>query len=243
MKKTLVFYGGRAPKGEKTNWVMHEYRLDGRPLQHNLPKTAGNEWVISRVFEKTMGRKKTHISSLARADEYLTGEAGYSLPPLMDDAPPQSMTNAVPAIHVPCQSAPALRNKEETTDSISVNTNHTASSSNIPIAPIIRSFYSPHPTDYRAKVPFSGQVLMQERSVLRAILESPSMKMEMQEMLAASQGMGVAEGMADHPEMGSAMMPRIELNRRVTFHDQREQQPPPPSCTPGPAGLDFIWNF
>ncbi|KAK4778552.1 hypothetical protein SAY86_006080 [Trapa natans] len=256
MKKTLVFYGGRAPKGEKTNWVMHEYRLDGKLSQNNLPTTARNEWVISRVFEKTLGGKKTHISSLTRAAGSFTTEAGYSLPPLMDDTSPQAMTNAVPSIHVPCfsnqigRSAPALRNKEETSDSIPVNSNHipllSASSSSNPRASIFGTLYSDHPLAAPGKVPFSGPVLMQEHSVLMTILESQNKKMERQEILAAaSQGMGLASGMPGHPEIGSALPPpskKFELSRRVTFHDQRQQQPLP-SAADGPPDLDFMWNY
>ncbi|KAL3696441.1 hypothetical protein R1sor_010517 [Riccia sorocarpa] len=47
MKKTLVFYMGRAPKGEKTNWIMHEYRIEGA----SSPVT---EWVVCRVFKKNV---------------------------------------------------------------------------------------------------------------------------------------------------------------------------------------------
>ncbi|GFP87468.1 NAC domain-containing protein 100 [Phtheirospermum japonicum] len=60
MKKTLVFYRGRAPKGEKSNWVCHEYR----------------------VFQKTSGGKKVHISGLVRMNSVQN-----ELPPLMDHSP------------------------------------------------------------------------------------------------------------------------------------------------------------
>nr|GMD07664.1 NAC domain-containing protein 100-like [Ipomoea batatas] len=55
MKKTLVFYMGRAPKGVKTNWVSHEYRLEGQlSLQTlNKPSKVQNDWVLCRVFQKS----------------------------------------------------------------------------------------------------------------------------------------------------------------------------------------------
>ncbi|KAF8115546.1 hypothetical protein N665_0025s0015 [Sinapis alba] len=97
MKKTLVFYRGRAPKGLKTNWVMHEYRLDGKLSAHNLPKTAKNEWVICRVFHKTDGGKKISLSTLIKIGSY----GGSSLPPLTDSLPYNDKTKTEP-VYVSC---------------------------------------------------------------------------------------------------------------------------------------------
>ncbi|KAK9152553.1 hypothetical protein Sjap_000033 [Stephania japonica] len=47
MRKTLVFYTGRAPHGQKTDWIMHEYRL-----QHHNTHEEDDGWVVCRVFRK-----------------------------------------------------------------------------------------------------------------------------------------------------------------------------------------------
>ncbi|KAF2318459.1 hypothetical protein GH714_007878 [Hevea brasiliensis] len=51
MKKTLVFHSGRAPGGQRTNWVMHEYRLVEEELEKIGP-TQNDSYVLCRVFHK-----------------------------------------------------------------------------------------------------------------------------------------------------------------------------------------------
>ncbi|XAR73796.1 hypothetical protein NMG60_11007885 [Bertholletia excelsa] len=56
MRKTLVFYKGRAPNGQKTDWIMHEYRLESE--ENGPPQEEG--WVVCRAFKKrTPGQTKS----------------------------------------------------------------------------------------------------------------------------------------------------------------------------------------
>ncbi|KAJ7960033.1 NAC domain protein [Quillaja saponaria] len=51
MKKTLVYYRGRAPHGCRTGWVMHEYRLDERECE--TASGLQDAYALCRVFKKS----------------------------------------------------------------------------------------------------------------------------------------------------------------------------------------------
>ncbi|KAF8399470.1 hypothetical protein HHK36_015335 [Tetracentron sinense] len=68
LKKSLVFYRGRAAKGIKTDWMMHEFRLPSltnsappkRLIDKDLPAT--DSWAICRIFKKTNSMSQRALS-------------------------------------------------------------------------------------------------------------------------------------------------------------------------------------
>ncbi|CAL5213663.1 unnamed protein product [Lathyrus oleraceus] len=61
MKKYYVFHIGQAPHGNKTNWIMQEYRLSdsssssssrSSSKRKSHPKSEHSRWVICRVYER-----------------------------------------------------------------------------------------------------------------------------------------------------------------------------------------------
>ncbi|KAL1219665.1 NAC domain-containing protein 16 [Cardamine amara subsp. amara] len=51
LKKTLVFYRGRAPSGERTDWVMHEYTMDEDEL--GRCKNVKDYYALYKLFKKS----------------------------------------------------------------------------------------------------------------------------------------------------------------------------------------------
>ncbi|KAL3737331.1 hypothetical protein ACJRO7_026149 [Eucalyptus globulus] len=64
IKKALVFYAGKAPRGDKTNWIMHEYRL--ADVDRSIRKKNSlrlDDWVLCRIYNKkgAIEKKQPHV--------------------------------------------------------------------------------------------------------------------------------------------------------------------------------------
>ncbi|XP_021746567.1 protein CUP-SHAPED COTYLEDON 3-like [Chenopodium quinoa] len=99
MKKTLVFYQGRAPRGVKTKWIMHEYRLDGHFSSFRL--SSKEEWVICRIFHKNAEKKyspQIHHPPSSPPPPLLQPLSPFlsSLPPLAE--PPNTTTTTTQSL-------------------------------------------------------------------------------------------------------------------------------------------------
>ncbi|KAK2636174.1 hypothetical protein Ddye_030966 [Dipteronia dyeriana] len=59
IKKALVFYKGKPPKGIKTDWIMHEYRLNVPRRQINKQDKSMrlDDWVLCRIYKKRQAVK------------------------------------------------------------------------------------------------------------------------------------------------------------------------------------------
>ncbi|CAI0418646.1 unnamed protein product [Linum tenue] len=57
-RKTLVFYRGRAPLGDRTDWVMHEYRLEDDPSTNSQGAFA-----LCRIVKRNEEKNKTASAS------------------------------------------------------------------------------------------------------------------------------------------------------------------------------------
>ncbi|KAE8693942.1 NAC100 protein [Hibiscus syriacus] len=222
MKKTLVFYKGRAPKGVNSNWVMHEYRLDGKFSIHNLPKTAQNEWVICRVFLKGSDGKKTPISGLVKASSFKNGlpSAGL-LPPLMDSSPYINGSNTTKPVLAESPYVPCFSNQQNTVDRNFNNNNnlHVPSNSSrvFPQLPVPSCF---HGGDSR----LPGSVSVQEQSALRALIENHGSNVK------RFQGF-------ENPGISFA------VSNLETGKESFDDRDAPSASSAGPVDLDCFWHY
>ncbi|KAG9452696.1 hypothetical protein H6P81_005600 [Aristolochia fimbriata] len=90
IKKALVFYVGKAPKGTKTNWIMHEYRLCDSTRKKGT--TRLDDWVLCRIYKKNSGSEKSsgsaklenNCSNVFSSTTNLDDALEYSLPEIDD---------------------------------------------------------------------------------------------------------------------------------------------------------------
>ncbi|VFQ75490.1 unnamed protein product [Cuscuta campestris] len=82
MRKTLVFYKGRAPNGQKSDWIMHEYRLESD--ENAPPQEEG--WVVCRAFKKRITGQLAKTNHFAWESNYCYNYDHHQQPNIINNA-------------------------------------------------------------------------------------------------------------------------------------------------------------
>ncbi|XP_062196925.1 NAC transcription factor 29-like [Phragmites australis] len=83
VRKALVFYEGKPPKGVKTDWIMHEYLLTGanKTTKRRRSSMRLDDWVLCRIYKKS-----NNFQFSDQEQEGSTMEEDYSLNNSMNSA-------------------------------------------------------------------------------------------------------------------------------------------------------------
>uniref|UniRef100_A0ACD5XQ45 Uncharacterized protein n=1 Tax=Avena sativa TaxID=4498 RepID=A0ACD5XQ45_AVESA len=81
VKKALVFYRGKPPKGVKTDWIMHEYRLaaaDNKTAKRRGSSMRLDDWVLCRIHKKCSSNLPNFSSDQEQEQESSTVEDSHT---------------------------------------------------------------------------------------------------------------------------------------------------------------------
>ncbi|XP_077211059.1 NAC domain-containing protein 17-like [Tasmannia lanceolata] len=113
VKKTLIFYNGRAPKGERTDWVMHEYTMDEKELQNC--NAVQDSYALYKIYRKSGSGPKNgeQYGAPFREEEWLDDDQ-------VDDILGNPINTANPLLEAPCgPSVDSYFGSDESTPSLS----------------------------------------------------------------------------------------------------------------------------
>ncbi|XAR68371.1 hypothetical protein NMG60_11003471 [Bertholletia excelsa] len=85
IKKALVFYVGKAPKGTKTNWIMHEYRLYEPSRKNGSLKL--DDWVLCRIYKKNTSEPKPILGVSNREQSHGSSSPSSQFDDVLDSLP------------------------------------------------------------------------------------------------------------------------------------------------------------